>query len=195
MERAGIASRISVLATALCAAAAAVHAQPSGADGLRGLYLQGGHNIVNGDDTKTLFLGLTVPRDRGLPESPVTAYWDLFYARWQGPQANGIDRGYHQIGAIAMWRYRLDERRSPWFFDYGIGLSYLDGTYSKPTSRPGGRTFGSRLNFTGRLGLGRSFGAQGRHEVSLNYQHFSNAGLKRPNPGEDFVQLRYAYKF
>ena len=78
----------------------------------------------------------------------------------------------------------------------GLGLSYLDGTYSKPSpGKPQGRVFGSRLNFAARLGVGRSFGEQGRHEVSLNYQHFSNAGLKRPNPGEDFLQLRYAYKF
>ena len=169
--------------------------QPVAGDGLRGLYLQGGHNIVNGNDTRTLFLGYTLPRERGKPESAVTAYWDLFYARWRGPQANGVERSYDQVGIISMWRYRFDERRSPWFLDYGIGLSYLDGTYSKPGSRPGGRTFGSRLNFTSRLGVGRSFGMQGRHEVSLNYQHFSNAGLKRPNPGEDFLQLRYAYKF
>jgi lipid A 3-O-deacylase len=26
-------------------------------------------------------------------------------------------------------------------------------------------------------------------------QHFSNAGIKKPNPGETFLRLRYAYRF
>jgi len=31
--------------------------------------------------------------------------------------------------------------------------------------------------------------------VALRIQHFSNAGLSEPNPGANFVQLRYAYTF
>jgi lipid A 3-O-deacylase len=37
--------------------------------------------------------------------------------------------------------------------------------------------------------------APGRREaadLSLRLQHVSNAGIKEPNPGENFVQLRYA---
>ena len=34
-----------------------------------------------------------------------------------------------------------------------------------------------------------------RHELALRLQHFSNAGIKHPNPGENFVQLRYAQGF
>ena len=40
-----------------------------------------------------------------------------------------------------------------------------------------------------------SFGARGEHEVSLRLQHFSNAGIKHPNPGETFVRLRYVRRF
>lgn len=155
------------------------------------LYVQGGHNVANGTDTDTLFLGLTVPRYGPAPGTGGSSYWDVYLGQWRGPQANGVTRSYTQVGALAMWRWRLSQGESRWFAEAGIGLSYLDGTYSKP----GGRTFGSRLNFTERLGLGRSFGARDAHELSLSYQHHSNAGLKKPNPGEDFVQLRYAYRF
>lgn len=45
------------------------------------------------------------------------------------------------------------------------------------------------------LGLGVSLGAQRRHELLLRLQHVSNAGLKQPNPGLNFLQLRYALHF
>jgi lipid A 3-O-deacylase len=45
------------------------------------------------------------------------------------------------------------------------------------------------------VGFGRSLDAQQHHELSLRLQHFSNADIKRPNPGENFVQLRYAVAF
>lgn len=181
---------LALAATALALAGAAPAAMAAGNDAA-GAYVQGGHNIANGTDTDNLFLGVTLPRYVQSPGSGTSSYWDLYIGQWRGPQANGVDRSYTQIGALAMWRWRFSEGQSKWFAEAGIGLSYLDDTYSKP----GGRTFGSRLNFTERLGLGRSFGPRDAHELSVSYQHHSNAGIKKPNPGEDFIQVRYAYKF
>lgn len=31
--------------------------------------------------------------------------------------------------------------------------------------------------------------------AALRLQHFSNASIRHPNPGENFVQLRYARRF
>jgi lipid A 3-O-deacylase len=45
------------------------------------------------------------------------------------------------------------------------------------------------------VAIGRRFGASKEHEVMLRLQHFSNAGIKHPNPGEDFLQLRYAWHY
>ena len=75
----------------------------------------------------------------------------------------------------------FDDLRSSWITEFGIGVVDLDGAPTKP----GSRTFGARLNI----------GEQARHGVSLNYPHVCNAGLKKPNPGEDFIQLRRAYRF
>jgi Lipid A 3-O-deacylase (PagL) len=41
----------------------------------------------------------------------------------------------------------------------------------------------------------RGFGADGEHELALRLQHFSNGGIRRPNPGETFLQLRYAWRY
>jgi lipid A 3-O-deacylase len=51
------------------------------------------------------------------------------------------------------------------------------------------------VQFRRLVAVGRSFGAVRQHQVSLRVQHFSNAGIKKPNPGENFVQLRHAWRF
>ncbi|MET0356790.1 MAG: acyloxyacyl hydrolase [Cellvibrio sp.] len=41
------------------------------------------------------------------------------------------------------------------------------------------------------MGIGYNFG---KTEISLNFFHFSNAGLNRPNPGADMLLLRTSFK-
>jgi hypothetical protein len=64
----------------------------------------------------------------------------------------------------------------------------------KPYRTPA-KEFGTRFNFVDTAGVGRSFGAQRKHELGLRLVHMSNAGIKEPNPGENFLQLRYAASF
>jgi hypothetical protein len=44
-------------------------------------------------------------------------------------------------------------------------------------------------------GAGAQLRPQRAHELSLRIQHSSNAGIKEPNPGENFLLLRYAHVF
>jgi lipid A 3-O-deacylase len=46
-------------------------------------------------------------------------------------------------------------------------------------------------HFADHLAVGRRFGEGLQPEVALRVQHFSSGGIHRPNPGEDFLQLRY----
>ena len=82
------------------------------------------------------------------------------------------------------------KRQSPWFLEAGVGLSLTSVLYQTQAKR-----FSTRFNFGTHLGLGRNFGTRGEHELSLRVEHFSNAGIRHPNPGENFVQLRYVYRF
>jgi lipid A 3-O-deacylase len=41
------------------------------------------------------------------------------------------------------------------------------------------------------VGIGCEFGAVRRREAALRIEHFSNAGVDHPNPGDNFVQLRW----
>ena len=69
-------------------------------------------------------------------------------------------------------------------------MSWLDGDLRTPQ-----RSFRTRLNFSDNIGVGRSFGARDEHEVSLRWQHTSNAGIRKPNPGQDLILVRYAHAF
>lgn len=140
-------------------------------------------------------IGVALPLTRWTPWSPGAGsswYVDLFLSRWDAP-LNAYDRhsnNYTQIGAALAWRHRFAEGASPWFVEASLGLTLLDRLYITPD-----RGFSTRYQFVTQFGGGRSFGADGRHELSLRLQHYSNASIKKPNPGENFVQLRYAYRF
>ncbi len=121
---------------------------------------------------------------------PWSSYLDVFASAWQAPRLDDGHGNYLQIGAMAMGRYRFDGGNSPWFAEGGVGVTLMNHVFRTPD-----RQFSTAFQFTEALGVGRSFGQRGEHEVSLRVQHFSNAGIKEPNPGETFLKLRYAYRF
>lgn len=115
---------------------------------------------------------------------------EAFASRWRTPWVDGGHKALVQLGVVPVLRWRGDGGRSPWFVEGGIGLAWLDGDLRTPE-----RTFGTRLNFSDNLGAGRIFGADGAHEVSLRWQHTSNAGVRKPNPGQNLLLARYAHAF
>lgn len=95
-----------------------------------------------------------------------------------------------RIGGIAVLRRAFGGGNSPRFAEAGLGATVLDRKYVTPT-----RAFSSHFQFTEVIGIGRRFGTNRAHEVSVRYQHFSNAGIEKPNLGENFLRLRYAMRF
>jgi lipid A 3-O-deacylase len=123
-------------------------------------------------------------------DGAVTARAEAFVSVWHTPRLGGGHRQLVQVGVVPMLRWRLDGGRSPWFAETGIGLSWLDSDLRTPK-----RTFSTRLNFSDTVAVGRNFGAGARHELSLRWQHTSNAGIRKPNPGQDLLLVRYAHAF
>lgn len=119
----------------------------------------------------------------------LSASTEFYAAYWSGRTATGR-QGFTQIGLVPVLRYRFSGGRSAWFAEAGIGISGMDSLY-----RTREKQFSSSFNFVDVVAAGRSFGAGRRQEVSLRATHFSNAGIKKPNPGENFLQLRYALLF
>jgi lipid A 3-O-deacylase len=114
---------------------------------------------------------------------------EAFVSHWSA-RRDGQQFGLTQLGVLPLLRYRPDQGRSPWFVEAGIGLTVMDRIY-----RTNDKEFSTRFNFADVLAVGRSFGPQGRHELSLRLTHFSNGGIKHPNPGENLVRVHYAVMF
>ncbi|AWQ06866.1 acyloxyacyl hydrolase [Bordetella bronchiseptica] len=155
------------------------------------MYVQAGATSLQGNATHAMNVGVMVPsgllkgisRDAG----PLTLHWDLWGGHWRSHHADGTTGGYSQLGALMAWRYQPAGPQSPWFFEAGLGGSVADGLYNS-----GRRRFSTTFQFTEVLAVGYRFGPERAYEVSLRVQHFSNAGIKKPNPGENFMFLRFS---
>ncbi|GAB1107552.1 MAG: hypothetical protein Sw2PiMacB_18690 [Shewanella algae] len=96
----------------------------------------------------------------------------------------------HVLAMSPILRYPL--MRGQWldfYLEAGIGFALLDD------SQFAGKDVGSHYQFEDRLGFAFKFGRQRKQTVSITYLHYSNAGLSKPNPGLDFVNLAYSYRF
>lgn len=120
----------------------------------------------------------------------LAAQTELFANHWQADDFSGGHQGFRQAGLLPLLRVQPDAGRSPWFLEFGIGVSWLDRLYVTPS-----QGMSKQFNFYDVLGAGYQFGPDRRHELGLRYTHVSNGGLKDPNPGEDFLMLRYARRF
>ncbi len=116
---------------------------------------------------------------------------EFFLSQWRADRFGGGGHyGLQQAVLLPVLRAQPDAGRSPWFFELGIGASYLSKDYHTPD-----KEFGSRWNFYDMLGVGYQFGAGRTQELGLRYTHISNLSIRKPNPGEDFLMLRYARRF
>ncbi|WPG35393.1 acyloxyacyl hydrolase [Variovorax sp. EBFNA2] len=143
--------------------------------------------------TRTLTAGLTwdLPYRWQLGPGELSSYLETSYAYWRIQAADRAGLSHlSQLALVPVLRYRPDEGSSPWFFETGVGLTATSSRY-----RTRQKSFSTSFNFSTHLAVGRSFGAQREHEIALRLEHFSNAGIKHPNPGENFLQLRYARRF
>lgn len=176
-------------AAALCAGTVFAQTAPLDALARPSLYLQAA-TASHGTDAWTV--GATLPFatwQRTLGSFAVRGYWDVYLSQWS---ADGPTGPFHTrlIGVTPSFRLVPDGGRARWFLDAGIGATLADRRYVTLD-----KEFSTRFNFASHVGIGLVLGAQHQHELQLRLQHVSNAGLKEPNPGEDFLQLRYALRF
>ncbi|AGU53451.1 putative lipid A 3-O-deacylase [Variovorax paradoxus B4] len=143
--------------------------------------------------TRTLTAGLTwdLPYRWQLGPGELSSYLEASYAYWQIQSMDRVGLSHlSQLALIPVLRYRPADGASPWFFETGLGVTATSSVY-----RTRQKSFSTSFNFGTHLAVGRNFGAQRQHEIALRLEHFSNAGIKHPNPGENFVQIRYARRF
>lgn len=125
---------------------------------------------------------------RDMAGGRVGGYWEASFGRWYSESGGGRSAWVTQLGVTPTLRWQHPGSR--WFVEGGIGVNAL-----APLYQGRGKRFSTVLNFGDHVAVGRHFGASGGHEISLRFQHFSNAGIRKPNPGMEFLQLRYARRF
>jgi hypothetical protein len=116
----------------------------------------------------------------------VAAYVEASIGRWHidGPKGTAI-AWPTQFGATPV--LRIYPSLTPnWFAEIAAGPNYI-----VPIFHSGEKRFSTEFNFGDEAAIGRRFGAS---EVSLRIEHFSNAGIAHPNPGENFFQVRFAHR-
>jgi lipid A 3-O-deacylase len=119
----------------------------------------------------------------------ITGYWESSIGQWRtrhGPEGDHSAL-VTQVGLTPVLRWAPGGTTSRLFLELGIGANVLFPIYETDDKR-----FSTTFNFGDHLAVGHRVG---RHEVSLRLQHFSNAGIRHPNPGENFLQLRYAVRY
>ena len=163
---------------------AAAQTPPRSALSPDGGFVQAG----GGSSTETLTLGLLwrLTPTGHFAGGTLTGYVEASIGFWSPPDDTS-SRWVTQVGLTPVLRWRGD---GPWFGELGIGANIIAPIFSSADRR-----FSTNFNFGDHLAFGRHFGARDQHEVALRVEHFSNGGIRKPNPGINFVQLRFASWF
>lgn len=117
-----------------------------------------------------------------------SAYFEVDVGRWSTDEhGRRASAWITQLGLTPALRVRPTGSAQAWFAEIGVGANDI-----VPLYQTGHKRFSTEFNFGDHFGIGRALGGRHQAELVLRVQHFSNAGIAEPNPGENFVQLRYA---
>jgi len=89
-----------------------------------------------------------------------------------------------QVSAIPQLRWWPNEL---FYLEAGVGPTMLS------RSEFAGRDLSTRLQFGSHFGTGFLLGKS--QKLGIRYSHVSNAGIKKPNPGLDLLEVTYTYQF
>jgi hypothetical protein len=116
-------------------------------------------------------------------------FWDVSIGHWRdGSVAPGQNDNITDIGLTPVFRIQPNSLVGP-YVEAAIGLHLLS------RSSIGDKRLSTKFQFGDHLGFGYRFGARNAFDLGYRFQHHSNAGIKRPNPGINFHQVRLQYHF
>jgi len=121
----------------------------------------------------------------------VTGFWEASLGSWRGRSAAGNNQTVTDLGITPV--FRLQQKNLGEFAPYAeaaIGFHLIT-----PTFIYANRHFGSAFQFGDHVGAGIRFGDRRQFDLGYRFQHLSNGGIKKPNQGINFNQVRFAYYF
>ncbi len=121
----------------------------------------------------------------------LTGFWEASLGSWRGHSAAGNNQTVADVGITPV--FRLQQKSPAGFSPYAeaaIGLHLITPTFVNAN-----RQLGSAVQFGDHVGIGVRFGVRQQFDLGYRYQHLSNGGVKKPNQGINFSQVRFAYHF
>jgi hypothetical protein len=125
-----------------------------------------------------------------LRDNYLESYWEISAADIEGRKyrdAAGQKRSLIDFGFTPVLRYR-GASKPGLFIELGVGANYFTEKYNN-----NGRQLASNFEFGDHVGLGYLFSNQ--IELTLKFQHFSDAGIREPNSGLNMGVIKIAYPF
>lgn len=120
----------------------------------------------------------------------LSGYWEGSVGYWRQNQyrnISGLEKGLWDVGFTPVFRFQNDNKKGI-YYEAGIGVHLLSSLYKND-----GKELSTAFQFGDHIGIG--YVMQNNWEVALKLQHFSNASIKRPNGGANFLELKAAYHF
>lgn len=116
-------------------------------------------------------------------------YWEVSLARWTSSAPRGRHIG--DLGVTPVLRLQ-PKAQSGWrpYLEGGIGLHLVSHTHVDAK-----HDLGSAFQFGDHVGAGLLLGKRSQFDLGYRFQHLSNGGIKDPNSGINFHQLRLGYLF
>jgi hypothetical protein len=106
----------------------------------------------------------------------VARYIDLAFGGWNNGHQTVYDLGFTPV-------FRLERAKGQPYLEAAIGfhaISNLEFDSGHETS--------TRFQFGDHIGVG--FWLDNRNDLTFRLQHLSNGGIRNPNPGINFIQIR-----
>jgi len=149
--------------------------------------------LVSPDDITGLRLSYR-PHSYQLNDVPyfntLDLYWEISANFWEYGENNDHDTNFAMaVSPVFSKTFYHVNNMYPLKWEFGIGVSLVNDT------KFAGKDIGSHYQFEDRLGLALGFDDNFKQSISLRYMHYSNGGLNNKNPGVDFLNFSYAYKF
>ena len=141
------------------------------------------------DSARQAVVGLESPWPIHFQGDSWTTFWQGELGEWWTKKDSQHYTSSTEVAVGPVGRYFLNQDHS--FYAEGVAnIAFIGPRYWRDSEQEG-----TAFDFGGAMALGYRFGAGLGNEISLRAEHFSNGGLRDPNPGRNFFQIRYAVAF
>jgi lipid A 3-O-deacylase len=119
----------------------------------------------------------------------LSGYWETNLALWRlsaYQNVPGRKKNIAVLGFTPVFRYQSDSKLGL-YGEIGVGVNLLSTLYKNED-----KELSTAFQFGDHIGVGYT---TARWDFGLKFQHYSNASIKNPNAGANWVVAKAAYRF